>query len=88
MIARFVIPLCTLGLAAMSPASAAEPISEKPAADPNERICRIVPVTGSRVQKRKICRTRKQWEDAGSGTSETVGDFQRIQSGLCGLRPC
>jgi hypothetical protein len=88
MIARFVIPLCTLGLATMSPASAAEPISEKPALDPNERICRTESVTGSRLQKMRTCRTRKEWQESRRETGEAMGGIQRSQGGTCGMRPC
>ena len=29
----------------------------------NERICRTEEVTGSRLSKRKVCKTRSQWAD-------------------------
>ncbi len=87
MIVRLAIVLCAAGLTILSPALAA-PQSEKPAPDPNERICRIEAVTGSRLQKQRTCRTRKEWDEARRETGEAMGSVQRSQGGNCGMRPC
>lgn len=88
MIARLVIALCATSLAALSPASAKAPKAEKPAPDPNERICRTEAVTGSRIQQQRTCRTRKEWDEARRETGEAMGGVQRSQGGTCGMRPC
>ncbi|MGV3481442.1 MAG: hypothetical protein ACO1O3_15960 [Sphingobium sp.] len=86
MFSRFMI-LCAASTIALSPALAA-PETEKPAPDPNERICRTESVTGSRLQKTRTCRTRKEWEEARRQTNEAMGGIQRSQGGACGMRPC
>ncbi|MEL6860997.1 MAG: hypothetical protein AAGL11_04100 [Pseudomonadota bacterium] len=35
---------------------------EKPALDPNRKVCKTIEVTGSRIAKKRICRTAAQWE--------------------------
>jgi len=89
MIARLAIVLCAASLTALSPPLAAAPKSEKPAPDPNERICRTESVTGSRIQQQRTCRTRKEWDEARRETGEAMGNVQRSQGGgACGMRPC
>ena len=39
--------------------------------DPNEKICKVEQMTGTRVG-RKVCKTRKEWEEAAKGGG---GDF-------------
>ena len=62
-----VIGISALGLAAAASAQtpAAPAVSaEKAKADYlNERICRTEEVTGSRLAKKKVCKTRSQWAD-------------------------
>jgi predicted phage-related endonuclease len=88
MIIRPVIALFATSLTALSPALAETPASEKPALDPNERICRTESVTGSRLQKVRTCRTRKEWQESRRETGEAMGGIQRSQGGTCGMRPC
>jgi len=86
MIARLAAILCFISL---SPAVAAEPTSANPAPDPNERICRTEAVTGSRLQKRRTCRTRKEWEESRRVTGEAMRTFQQTQSSSCAItRTC
>ncbi len=54
--------------APQSPTTANEPSSSpapnaaaSPAAESNEKVCRTVETLGSRLKKRKICRTAEQW---------------------------
>jgi len=45
-------------------AAAPAALSERAQADYlNEKICRTEEVTGSRLAKRKVCKTRSQWAD-------------------------
>lgn len=64
-----------LSLVAFQDAPAADPAAkpDKPA-----KICRVYEITGSRVSKRKICKTREEWnaEDrrAGEGAPNQNGN--------------
>lgn len=64
-----VVAISAFGLAASAsaqvPAPATSAVSgEKVKSDHlNERICRTEEVTGSRLAKKKVCKTRSQWAD-------------------------
>lgn len=66
---NLVIGISALGLATAASAQAPEPATstvsaEKAKADYlNERICRTEEMTGSRLAKKKVCKTRSQWAD-------------------------
>jgi len=66
------------------PASAEPPVAEAAKADPADKqeasaaaedpvICKKVEVTGSRIRKEKVCRTRSQW----AGDTRAAKDFVR-----------
>ena len=66
---KFVVAISAFGYAAaasaQAPAPATSPVSaEKVKSDYlNERICRTEEITGSRLAKKKVCKTRSQWAD-------------------------
>ena len=66
---KFVVAISAFGFAAaasaQAPAPATSPVSaEKVKSDYlNERICRTEEITGSRLAKKKVCKTRSQWAD-------------------------
>jgi hypothetical protein len=45
-------------------ASASQADATSEAEDPNEVICRNVPVVGSRVNRMRVCRSRAEWTNA------------------------
>lgn len=55
------------------PAGAA---ANPPAGDPDERVCKTVPVTGSRLGKEKICMTRREWAASIAATQREAGSRQ------------
>lgn len=57
------------------PASA-EPAGKKKTTDPNEVVCRKEDVLGSRLQTKKVCKTRAEWADE---TRENRGNIERAQ---------
>ncbi len=68
---KLVFAVSALGLAAPVSAQAPAPATAAPTASAekaqtdylNERICRSEEVTGSRLTKKKVCKTRSQWAD-------------------------
>ena len=64
------------------PASAA-PAGKKKTSDPNEVVCRKEDVLGSRLQTKKVCKTRAEWADE---TRENRGNIERpqVQRGTAG----
>lgn len=76
------IPLAALGtLSFSSPGySQQSPSQQKPAADPNERVCEDIVQTGSRIATKRFCGTRAEWEDKKKQDREAVEKAQ--------LNPC
>jgi hypothetical protein len=66
---KFVVAVSAFGFAAAASAQTPAPApatstAEKAQADYlNERICRTEELTGSRLAKKKVCKTRSQWAD-------------------------
>ena len=65
--------LAVLGAALIATTAAAQTSSNPPpdgsgnsqqSEDPNEVICRNLPVVGSRVNRMRVCRTRAEWTNA------------------------
>ena len=52
--------MITMVMAAML---ASAPGAERPAADPNRRVCRTRTVTGSRTDFERICMTAREWNE-------------------------
>jgi hypothetical protein len=47
--------------------------------DPNAIICKTMePATGSRIGGRRICQTRREWDDWRKQNEETVKQFQSL----------
>ena len=60
----------------------AEPASPPQAAvKPQEKVCKYMPRTGSRFQK-KVCRTPEQWEAMAEAAKSGLGELQRQPQGL------
>lgn len=53
------------------------------AADPNERVCEKIVVTGSRLSTRKICATRAEWEAKRQQDKDLVDQIQRSPNPPC-----
>ena len=58
-----VITLSFVGLALSSAAAAADPPTGKPPRDPNEVVCERQEVLGSRLNTKRVCMTRAQWQE-------------------------
>lgn len=54
--------------------------SKRKAPDPNEVICKKEDVLGSRLQSRKVCRTRAEWAEQRQIDRHNV---ERSQTGSC-----
>lgn len=68
------------------PKPAAEPVATAAAtSEDDEVVCKKVAVTGSRLQKEKICRTRAEWKAQSEGTKSTMRDIER--QGATNLTP-
>jgi len=50
--------------------------SSAPALDPNEKICQSQEVTGSRLGKKRVCKTRAEWADFQLQERQTVEKVQ------------
>lgn len=71
--------LFIVGLAAVSltPAYAQQnPSQQRPAADPNERVCEDIVQTGSRIAAKRFCGTRAEWADKKRQDREAVEKAQ------------
>lgn len=77
----FLLPVA-LGLLSIGDLASALPGSsqQKPAADPNQRICEDIVLTGSRLATRRFCATRAEWEDKKRQDREAIEKAQ--------LSPC
>jgi hypothetical protein len=72
--------------AAASPAPARTPAVAIADEDPDQMICRqSEPVLGSRIARRRICRTRAQWRTFNEDRSQLRRDLQN--AGACGSSP-
>lgn len=50
--------------------------------DPNEMICKTVEETGSRLSRKKDCRTAKQWRDSMSAATRSMNDLSNSKGGI------
>jgi hypothetical protein len=46
---------------------------------PNDLICKDVPMSGSRIDAKRVCMTRMQWEDMQRDARNTTDKAQRQQ---------
>jgi hypothetical protein len=58
--------------------------SQRPQADPNERVCQDIIPTGSRLAQKRICATRQEWEDKRREDREAT---EKAQTQLCVVNP-
>ena len=70
--------LVTIALAAGATAAAGEGPRRTPKS-PNDMICREVEVSGSRLDTRRICMTRLQWDEQKRDAREAVERAQTQQ---------
>ena len=87
MMRHAVSALASLVLAASLslPAHAQQPSSrERPAADPNSRVCEDTIQTGSRLAKKRFCGTRQEWQDKKRQDREAT---EKAQTQLCVVNP-
>ena len=64
-------------LAGMASAEQTPSSSQKPAIDPNQKVCETVTVVGSRLAAKKICATRAEWAEKRKQDRDTVDEAQR-----------
>jgi hypothetical protein len=77
----FLLPTTFSLLSIGTPASALQsPSQQKPTADPNERICEDIVLTGSRLATKRFCGTRAEWADRKKQDREAIEKAQ--------LSPC
>jgi hypothetical protein len=77
----FLLPTAFSLLSIGAPASALQsPSQQKSTANPNERICEDIVLTGSRLATRRFCATRAEWEDRKKQDREAIEKAQ--------LSPC
>jgi len=63
--------------AASAPTPATNQIAASaPGADPDEPICKATAVTGSRVRQKKICMTRKEWDETAAIAQKAIKDSE------------
>ena len=76
------VPFATVGLLLLSGNSTPQqsPSQQKPAADPNEKICEDIVQTGSRLATKRICATRSEWEEKKRQDRDAV---DKAQLGPC-----
>jgi len=76
------VPFAMVGLLSLSGNSTPQqsPSQQKPAADPNERVCEDIVQTGSRLATRRFCATRSEWEEKKRQDRDAVDKAQ--------LNPC
>lgn len=77
---RVIVVAGFVALAPFASANAAPGISNsdkavESASDPNAVVCRRDSVVGSRVSKRRVCMTRREFERLANGTRNAVGIY-------------
>lgn len=54
--------------------------SQRPVADPNQKVCQDITMIGTRLGKKRICATRAEWEQKRRDDREAT---ERAQTQLC-----
>jgi hypothetical protein len=75
-----IVLFAAVALTATATYAQQNPPQQKPAPDPNEKICEDVVQTGSRLATKRFCATRSEWEDKKRQDREAVEKAQ--------LNPC
>lgn len=52
----------------------------RPGQDPNERVCRSIAYTGSRLGAERVCHTRQEWQELSERARERTNDV--VNGGL------
>ncbi|MEM9495054.1 MAG: hypothetical protein AAGA09_03545 [Pseudomonadota bacterium] len=67
-------------------AEGAAPVAQTASADgqldPDKVICKNLRITGSRIARRKICKTRKEWEREAAATRQGADQFINRAGGV------
>lgn len=79
-IATRALAAAIIGTMIGTPALADKPSPNQKAPDPNEVICEKQEVIGSRLQTKRICRTRAEWADLRLQDQQAI-DRVQIQRG-------
>ncbi len=79
--------LFAAAIAALSigPPALSQPVSaaDKPAADPNQRVCEDIVQTGSRLATKRFCGTRAEWDARQKQDRDMVDNAQRMAADPC-----
>lgn len=51
--------------------------------DPDQIVCVNEHITGSRVSQRRVCRTRREWEEHKAETRTVVNEVQNFKPVVC-----
>jgi hypothetical protein len=72
------IPLAAISALSLSTPAFTQPSpsQQKPAADPNDRVCEDIVQTGSRIAAKRFCGTRSEWEEKKKQDREAVEKAQ------------
>lgn len=81
---RLLVIAAVLAIPAASRVSAQVPTQSL---DPNEKVCEIIPVIGSRLAKKRVCATRAEWEDRKRQDRQAVDQMQKQIVGPCQYTP-
>ena len=76
------IAFAAFGIGAL-PDSASAQVSKAPR-DPNEKVCQVVTPVGSRLNTKKVCATRAEWEEKRRQDREAT---ERAQTQVCVINP-
>lgn len=76
---KFKLLLAAAVAAAVSVPALAKDDGSGQDASKEKKICRTETVTGSLVNKRRICLTRAEWDEIAANTRKSLGDYSRRQ---------
>lgn len=84
---RSILWIALVALAATSataaPQQSAQSVTKKKRADAGDLICERVPVIGSRLESKRVCMTRLEWQEKKTLDREFI---DRVQFPMGGLR--
>ena len=86
--------LAILCVAAAASAGLAQALADPPATktreirgDPEQIVCRSEQEIGSRVSRRRVCRTRAEWAELQAQQRDVVDEVQRFKPVICTQDP-
>lgn len=71
--------LATPVLADSTSSSATAPTTKSDASDPNKVICRRIEVIGSRLDSKRVCRTRAEWDAEQAANRQDLDRSQNMR---------